>query len=45
MLMAHPALLNQLVEQYEALSALHAEDGGAEVPVASAPGAREKPFG
>lgn len=31
MLMAHPALLNQLVEQYEALSALHAEDGGAEV--------------
>lgn len=31
MLLAHPALLTQLVEQYEALRALHAENGGAEV--------------
>jgi hypothetical protein len=27
MLMAHPAVLRNLVEQYEALRALHAEDG------------------
>lgn len=30
MLMAHPAVLRDLVEQYEALSALHAEDGSPE---------------
>ena len=29
--MAHPVLMNQLVEQYEALSVLHAEDGSSEV--------------
>ncbi|MDT0382115.1 DUF5133 domain-containing protein [Streptomyces sp. DSM 42041] len=30
MLMAHPAVLIDLVAQYEALQALHAEDGSAE---------------
>ncbi|MEU7647243.1 DUF5133 domain-containing protein [Streptomyces huasconensis] len=30
MLMAHPAVLKDLVEQYETLRALHAEDGTAE---------------
>ncbi|MFF8400575.1 DUF5133 domain-containing protein [Streptomyces sp. NPDC014846] len=30
MLMANPAVLRNLVDQYEALTALHAEDGGAE---------------
>ncbi|MBO8193640.1 DUF5133 domain-containing protein [Streptomyces oryzae] len=30
MLMAHPAVLLDLIEQYEALSALHAEDGSPE---------------
>ncbi|MEU5578894.1 DUF5133 domain-containing protein [Streptomyces huasconensis] len=30
MLMAHPAVLKDLVEQYEALRALHAENGTAE---------------
>ncbi|MGY1439353.1 DUF5133 domain-containing protein [Streptomyces reniochalinae] len=30
MLMAHPAVLRDLVEQYEALSVLHAEDGSPE---------------
>ncbi|MFF8652607.1 DUF5133 domain-containing protein [Streptomyces huasconensis] len=30
MLMAHPAVLKDLVEQYETLWALHAEDGTAE---------------
>jgi 4-aminobutyrate aminotransferase-like enzyme len=30
MLMAHPAVLHNLVEQYETLLALHAEDGSAE---------------
>ncbi|MET7680532.1 DUF5133 domain-containing protein [Streptomyces sp. NPDC005423] len=28
MLMAHPAVLKDLVEQYETLRALHAENGG-----------------
>ncbi|MGW0500807.1 DUF5133 domain-containing protein [Streptomyces sp. NPDC003007] len=28
MLMANPAVLRNLVEQYEALAALHAQDGG-----------------
>ncbi|GHH77861.1 hypothetical protein GCM10018793_26970 [Streptomyces sulfonofaciens] len=27
MLMAHPALVNNLIQQYEALRALHAENG------------------
>ncbi|GGQ01632.1 DUF5133 domain-containing protein [Streptomyces roseolilacinus] len=31
MLMAHPAVLRDLVEQYETLAALHAEAGGQEV--------------
>ncbi|MFF1508482.1 DUF5133 domain-containing protein [Streptomyces sp. NPDC058326] len=31
MLMAHPAVLSNLVEQYETLRMLHAENGGAEV--------------
>lgn len=31
MLMAHPAVLIDLIEQYEALHALHAEDGSEEV--------------
>ncbi|MER5924684.1 DUF5133 domain-containing protein [Streptomyces mirabilis] len=31
MLMAHPAVLRNLVEQYVALRTLHAEDGGTEV--------------
>lgn len=31
MLMAHPAVLNNLVEQYETLRLLHAENGSAEV--------------
>ncbi|MET8613813.1 MULTISPECIES: DUF5133 domain-containing protein [Streptomyces] len=31
MLMAHPAVLKNLVEQYETLRILHAEDGSAEV--------------
>ncbi|MFF9340681.1 MULTISPECIES: DUF5133 domain-containing protein [unclassified Streptomyces] len=30
MLMAHPVVLRELVEQYEALQALQAEKGGAE---------------
>ncbi|MFI1423025.1 DUF5133 domain-containing protein [Streptomyces sp. NPDC020731] len=30
MLMAHPTVLKSLVEQYEALRALHAESGGEE---------------
>ncbi|MEU4797829.1 DUF5133 domain-containing protein [Streptomyces sp. NPDC023327] len=30
MLMAHPAVLKDLVEQYETLRTLHAEDGSAE---------------
>jgi hypothetical protein len=30
MLMAHPAVLKDLVEQYEALRALYAENGGEE---------------
>ncbi|MFD7517379.1 DUF5133 domain-containing protein [Streptomyces niveus] len=30
MLMAHPAVLRVLVEQYEALHTLNAEDGGSE---------------
>ncbi|MEU1042387.1 DUF5133 domain-containing protein [Streptomyces sp. NPDC005551] len=30
MLMAHPAVLADLISQYEALSALHAEDGNEE---------------
>ncbi|MEU1023508.1 DUF5133 domain-containing protein [Streptomyces sp. NPDC005904] len=30
MLMAHPVVLKDLVEQYETLRALHAEDGSAE---------------
>ncbi|WP_372482030.1 DUF5133 domain-containing protein, partial [Streptomyces fuscigenes] len=30
MLLAHPAVLQNLVEQYETLHALHAEDGSAE---------------
>ncbi len=31
MLMAHPAVLKNLVEQYETLRILHAEDGSPEV--------------
>ncbi|MFF8835087.1 DUF5133 domain-containing protein [Streptomyces sp. NPDC015130] len=31
MLMAHPAVLRGLIEQYETLKALQAENGGAEV--------------
>ncbi|MCX2970468.1 MULTISPECIES: DUF5133 domain-containing protein [Streptomyces] len=31
MLMAHPVILRNLVEQYETLAVLHAEDGGAGV--------------
>ncbi|MGW0547558.1 DUF5133 domain-containing protein [Streptomyces altiplanensis] len=31
MLMAHPAVLRDLVEQYEALAALHADAGSPEV--------------
>ncbi|WP_329286827.1 DUF5133 domain-containing protein [Streptomyces sp. NBC_00691] len=31
MLMAHPVVLSRLVEEYEALSVLHAEDGSPEV--------------
>ncbi|MET7599811.1 DUF5133 domain-containing protein [Streptomyces sp. NPDC004082] len=31
MLMAHPAVLDNLVEQYDTLRVLHAESGGAEV--------------
>ncbi|MFD0141562.1 MULTISPECIES: DUF5133 domain-containing protein [unclassified Streptomyces] len=31
MLMAHPAVLSNLIEQYETLRVLHAENGGAEV--------------
>ncbi|MFJ9809172.1 DUF5133 domain-containing protein [Streptomyces sp. NPDC101158] len=31
MLMAHPAVLRNLIEQYETLKVLRAEDGGAEV--------------
>ncbi|MFE3410804.1 DUF5133 domain-containing protein [Streptomyces mirabilis] len=31
MLMAHPAVLRNLVEQYVTLRTLHAEDGGTEV--------------
>ncbi|MEU0662879.1 DUF5133 domain-containing protein [Streptomyces lavendulocolor] len=31
MLMAHPAVLNDLVEQYEALQALHGEAGAPDV--------------
>jgi hypothetical protein len=31
MLMAHPALLRNLIEQYETLEALHADAGGPEV--------------
>ncbi|MFC8919690.1 DUF5133 domain-containing protein [Streptomyces sp. NPDC047821] len=31
MLMAHPAVLNNLVEQYETLRLLHAEEGAPEV--------------
>ncbi|MFF9909098.1 DUF5133 domain-containing protein [Streptomyces sp. NPDC013457] len=31
MLMAHPAVLSNLIEQYETLKVLHAENGGAEV--------------
>ncbi|GAB2826223.1 DUF5133 domain-containing protein [Streptomyces sp. NPDC054796] len=31
MLMAHSAVLRNLIEQYEALVVLHAEDGSAEV--------------
>jgi hypothetical protein len=30
MLMAHPAILNDLIQQYETLRALHAEDGNPE---------------
>ncbi|WP_329453818.1 DUF5133 domain-containing protein [Streptomyces sp. NBC_01497] len=30
MLMAHPAVLQELVEQYETLHTLHAEEGSAE---------------
>ncbi|MBW1604400.1 DUF5133 domain-containing protein [Streptomyces sp. JJ66] len=31
MLMAHPVVLRKLVEEYETLAALHAEEGGPEV--------------
>ncbi|MER5961538.1 DUF5133 domain-containing protein [Streptomyces sp. NPDC002057] len=31
MLMAHPAVLSNLIEQYETLMTLHAENGNAEV--------------
>ncbi|MET9803068.1 DUF5133 domain-containing protein [Streptomyces sp. NPDC006368] len=31
MLMAHPAVLSQLIEEYESLTALHAEAGSPEV--------------
>ncbi|GHE92748.1 DUF5133 domain-containing protein [Streptomyces fumanus] len=31
MLMAHPAVLRNLIDQYEALRVLHAEDGSEEV--------------
>ncbi|AYN43083.1 DUF5133 domain-containing protein [Streptomyces dangxiongensis] len=31
MLMAHPAVLNNLIEQYETLRLLHAEEGSPEV--------------
>ncbi|MFB7864592.1 MULTISPECIES: DUF5133 domain-containing protein [unclassified Streptomyces] len=31
MLMAHPAVLRNLIEQYETLKVLRAEDGGTEV--------------
>ncbi|RZU36317.1 uncharacterized protein DUF5133 [Streptomyces sp. BK022] len=31
MLMAHPAVLQNLIEQYDALSVLHAQEGSAEV--------------
>lgn len=31
MLMAHPAVLRNLIDQYEALRILHAEDGSEEV--------------
>jgi hypothetical protein len=31
MLMAHPAVLKNLIEQYETLRLLHAEDGSSEV--------------
>ncbi|MEU6818493.1 DUF5133 domain-containing protein [Streptomyces sp. NPDC046860] len=31
MLMAHPAVLQNLIDQYDALSVLHAQEGGAEV--------------
>ncbi|MFI9244043.1 DUF5133 domain-containing protein [Streptomyces sp. NPDC053086] len=31
MLMAHPAVLRNLIEQYDTLRILHAEDGSAEV--------------
>ncbi|MFD3333677.1 DUF5133 domain-containing protein [Streptomyces sp. NPDC058700] len=31
MLMAHPAVLSNLIEQYETLRVLHAENGGTEV--------------
>ncbi|WP_432114781.1 DUF5133 domain-containing protein [Streptomyces sp. S1] len=31
MLMAHPAVLSNLIEQYETLRVLHAENGSAEV--------------
>ncbi|WP_435971945.1 DUF5133 domain-containing protein [Streptomyces sp. Qhu_M48] len=31
MLMAHPAVLSNLIEQYETLITLHAENGSAEV--------------
>jgi hypothetical protein len=31
MLMAHPAVLKDLIEQYETLRLLHAEDGSSEV--------------
>ncbi|MFC9341622.1 DUF5133 domain-containing protein [Streptomyces sp. NPDC057020] len=33
MLMAHPVVLSKLVEEYEALSLLNAEDGGHEVRI------------
>ncbi|MGW2210940.1 DUF5133 domain-containing protein [Streptomyces sp. NPDC001781] len=31
MLMAHPAVLQDLIEQYDTLRVLHAQEGGAEV--------------